>query len=183
VVVIGSVWTGGVDAWNAFTELAPMLGRQRLVALVFAAGVVVLVFELVRRRRLREEYSWFWIGIAAVVAILALWQDLLLTVSGWIGSSSSVSTLFFGALVFLFALVLQFSVRLSRLTHRHRTLGQRLALLEAEVLRLRAQELEVRPRTDAHEPKPAGQQPDRPRERTRAGDTAPARSVPHDGAA
>jgi hypothetical protein len=34
-------------------------------------------------------------------------------------------------------LALQFSVRLSRLTHRHRTMAQRLTLLEQEVERLR----------------------------------------------
>lgn len=122
---------------TALLELAPMLDRQRIVALALATVVVVLVFELVRRRKLREEYSWVWIAIAIVVATFAIEQDLLLTVSRWIGASSSVSTLFFGAIMFLMALVLQFSVRLSRLTHRHRTLGQRLALLEAEVLRLR----------------------------------------------
>ena len=121
----------------ALLELAPMLDRQRIVALALAATVVALVFELVRRRKLREEYSWVWIATALVVATFAIEQDLLLTISRWIGASSPVSTLFFGAIVFLMALVLQFSVRLSRLTHRHRTLGQRLALLEAEVLRLR----------------------------------------------
>jgi hypothetical protein len=121
----------------ASTDLAPMLDRQRIVAIALAGAVIALVFELVRRRKLREEYSWVWIGTAVVVAVLAVQQDLLLTFSRWIGASSSVSTLFFGALLFLFALVLQFSVRMSRLTHRNRTLGQRLALLEAEVLRLK----------------------------------------------
>lgn len=121
-------------------ELEPMLARQRVIAVVLAALVAGVVFELVRRRRLREEYAWVWIGTTVVVVALALDQALLLTLSEWIGSSSTVSTLFFGALLFLLALVLQFSVRLSRLTHRHRTLGQRLALLEAEVLRLRARE-------------------------------------------
>ncbi len=118
-------------------DLEPMIARQRVIALVLAAIVAGAVFELVRRRKLREEYAWVWMGTTVVVAALALQQDLLLTISEWIGSSSTVSTLFFGALLFLLALVLQFSVRLSRLTHRHRTLGQRLALLEAEVLRLR----------------------------------------------
>jgi hypothetical protein len=118
-------------------ELAPMLDRQRMVAIGLAVAVVLVVFELVRRRKLREEYSWVWIAVAAVITLLALQQDLLLTISRWIGSSSSVSTLFFGALLFLLTLVLQFSVRLSRLTHRHKTLGQRLALLEEEVERLR----------------------------------------------
>jgi hypothetical protein len=138
-------------------DLEPMLARQRVIALVLTALVAGAVFELVRRRKLREEYSWVWMATTVVVAALALQQDLLLTISEWIGSSSTVSTLFFGALLFLLALVLQFSVRLSRLTHRHRTLGQRLALLEAEVLRLReraaAQERDGTPaRPAAHEP-------------------------------
>lgn len=124
----------GPLATTLAAELAPMHDRQRLVALVLAVGVVATVFELVRRRKLREEYSWVWVAVAVLVAVLALHQELLLTVSQWIGASSSVSTLFFGALLFLFALVLQFSVRLSRLTHRHKTLGQRLALLEAQLL-------------------------------------------------
>ena len=120
-------------------ELEPLLDRQRVVALGIAAGLVVLVFELVRRRKLREEYSWVWIATAVLLAILALNQDLLITVSRWIGSASVVSTLFFGAFLFVFALLLQCSVRLSRLTHRHRTLGQRVALLEEEVQRLRGE--------------------------------------------
>jgi len=120
-------------------DLEPLLDRQRIVALGIAAGLVVLVFELVRRRKLREEYSWVWVGTAVLLAILALNQHLLMTVSRWIGSASVVSTLFFGAFLFVFALLLQCSVRLSRLTHRHRTLGQRVALLEEEVLRLRGE--------------------------------------------
>ena len=45
--------------------------------------------------------------------------------------------MFFGAIVFLLALCIQFSIRLSRLTHRQRTLAQRMALLEEEVGELR----------------------------------------------
>lgn len=118
-------------------ELTPLLERQRLVAVLVASGVLVLVVELVRRRKLREEYSWVWVATSLVLIALAASRDLLHTLSSWIGAASSVSTLFFGAFVFLLALVLQFSVRLSRLTHRHRTLAQRMALLEEEVRRLR----------------------------------------------
>ena len=110
-----------------------MHDRQRVVALTGAAIVVLVVFELVRRRKLREEYSWIWIATAAGVCVLALNQGLLLTLTRWIGAASSVSTLFFGTIVFLMALCVQFSIRLSRLTHRQRTLAQRLALLEEEL--------------------------------------------------
>jgi hypothetical protein len=140
---------------QAATEIAPLLDRQRYVALAVAAAVVVLVFELVRRRKLREEYSWVWVATATFVAALALEGDLLTTISAWVGSSSPVWTLFFGTMVFLLALALQFSVRLTRLTHRHRTLGQRMALLEAEVQRLRE-------RQDGEERAPERRHADRP---------------------
>ncbi len=125
------------SALDAVGEVAPLLDRQRYVALTVAATVVAVVFELVRRRKLREDYSWVWIATAIVVATLALEGQLLASISAFVGSSSPVWTLFFGTMVFLLALALQFSVRLSRLTHRHRTLGQRVALLEAEIQRLR----------------------------------------------
>jgi len=121
----------------AMADLEPMHDRQRVVAIVGAIAVVLVVFELVRRRKLREEYSWVWLATAAAVCVLALNQGLLLTITGWLGAASSASTLFFGAIVFLMALCVQFSIRLSRLTHRQRTLAQRLALLEEEVGDLR----------------------------------------------
>ncbi|MCB9876466.1 MAG: DUF2304 domain-containing protein [Planctomycetes bacterium] len=112
---------------------SPLSERQRFLAILFAVAVAVLVFELVRRRKLREEYSWLWVATSVGVAVLALEQDLLVTLAGWVGATTTASTLFLGALVFLMALVLQFSVRLSRLTLRQRTLAQRLAILEAQL--------------------------------------------------
>lgn len=121
----------------AAVDLEPLHDRQRLVALALALFTLLFVGELVRRRKLREEYSWVWIATSLALLLLAWKQDLLVSFSQMIGAASTVSTLFFGAFLFLFALVLQFSVRLSRLTHRHRTMGQRLALLEEELSRLR----------------------------------------------
>ena len=140
-----------IDALNTtlaltrLAELTPMHQRQRVVAIAGSVTVVLVVFELVRRRKLREEYSWVWIATAGAVSLLALNQSLLLTITRWIGAASSASTLFFGAIVFLLALCIQFSIRLSRLTHRQRTLAQRMALMEEEMRELRRQQLEKTP--------------------------------------
>lgn len=140
-----------IDALNTtlaltrLAELTPMHQRQRVVAIAGSITVVLVVFELVRRRKLREEYSWVWIATAGAVSLLALNQSLLLTITRWIGAASSASTLFFGAIVFLLALCIQFSIRLSRLTHRQRTLAQRMALMEEEMRELRRQQLEKTP--------------------------------------
>ena len=121
-------------------QLEPLPGRQRLTAIVVAIAILLLVLELVRRRKLREEYSWFWAATAMLLIVLALYEGFLVELSSWIGAASVVSTLFFGAFLFLLVLALQFSIRLSRLTHRNRTLAQRLALLEQEIERLRGEE-------------------------------------------
>ncbi|MCK5944909.1 MAG: DUF2304 domain-containing protein [Planctomycetes bacterium] len=134
-------------------DLEPMHDRQRIVAIAGSIAVALIVFELVRRRKLREEYAWVWLATAAAVCLLALDQALLLTITGWLGAASSASTLFFGAIVFLMALCVQFSIRLSRLTHRQRTLAQRLALLEEEVGELRRQR---RPQAARDEAPPSG---------------------------
>ena len=87
--------------------MAPLLERQQLVAITGAVAVLLIVLELVRRRKLREEYSWVWVATAIGIVILALNQGLLKTIGSWIGAASSVSTLFFGAIIFLIALTVQ----------------------------------------------------------------------------
>ena len=56
----------------AAAELAPLPERQRLVAIAIADGLFLLVFELIRRRKLREEYAWVWLLTAAGLMMLAL---------------------------------------------------------------------------------------------------------------
>jgi hypothetical protein len=120
-------------------QLTPLPGRQQFLAIVLASTILVLVLELVRRRKLREEYAWVWIAVSLVLFAIAADEDVIVAISRLIGSATGTSTLFFGAILFLLLLALQFSVRLSRLTHRSRTLAQRMALLEQELDRLRAQ--------------------------------------------
>ncbi len=124
--------------------LQPLPERQTIVAITLAVTVLIVVVELVRKRRLREEYSLLWVGTAAVLLLLALKQDLILELSKLFGAAQSSSTLFFLALVFLMLLSLQFSVHLSRLTFRNKALSQRIALLEREMEELRTPQRKAR---------------------------------------
>ena len=125
--------------------------RQRMVAVMLAVAILVLVLELVRRRSLREEYSVLWIVTAILLLVLALNYPLLVWVARLIGAEvQPQSALFFGALVFVLLLCLQFSVRLSRLTWRMRMLTQRLALLEEETHEKEAHGKEAREETREH---------------------------------
>lgn len=112
--------------------------RQKVVAIVIAIALLVVVVELVRKRKLREEYSVLWILTAVALMALA-WEYRLLDVfQQAVGIVEPQFALFFGGLLFLMAIALQFSVRLSKLTYRNKSLTQRVALLERELDELRA---------------------------------------------
>jgi hypothetical protein len=111
--------------------------RNIIVAVAVGLGMLFLVIELVRRRKLREEYSWLWLLTASVILLLTLWFDLLKWITHMIGAIVPSSTIFLFAFVFLIFISLHFSVVISKLTDRNKELAQRHALLELEVNELK----------------------------------------------
>lgn len=107
------------------------------LAVAVAFTMLVIVVELVRRQKLREEYAFLWIGTAVLLMCMALDERITRALCHLVGANSQQSVLFFGGLVFLMLVALQFSVRLTKLTFRNKVLGQRLALLERELTELR----------------------------------------------
>jgi hypothetical protein len=115
--------------------------RNKVVALVFGIGMLIIIIDLVRRRKLREEYSWLWLMTGAGILILSLWFDLLKWVTHLVGAITPSSTIFLFAFLFLIFISLHFSVVISKLTDRNKELAQRYALLEIEVRELKKKNL------------------------------------------
>ena len=109
-----------------------MLLRQKVLAAVVGLALLIVIIELVRRRKLKEEYSWLWILAGAAVLALGLSNTLLLAVTRFIGAGFPASTVFFFGIFFILALSLQFSVKISSLETKVKNLTQELALLRAE---------------------------------------------------
>lgn len=107
--------------------------RQQVMVVLASVGLLVIILELVRRRKLREEYSWLWMLTGVVILVLGIWYDLLLFITHFIGVTLPASTIFFFGLFFLILINLYFSVKISKLTDQIKKLAQRLALLAEEV--------------------------------------------------
>ena len=99
--------------------------------IVVAIFLIALIIYLVRKRMLREEYSWLWILTGLGLLILAISRALLDWVSELIGILP-ITALFLLAILFLVAIVLQFSIRLSELTDQVRKLAQVLAVKQSD---------------------------------------------------
>ncbi|MFL5844094.1 MAG: DUF2304 domain-containing protein [Solirubrobacteraceae bacterium] len=102
---------------------------NRVLALVCGLGVLLLIVELVRRRRLKEEYSVLWVMTGIVVLVLAGWLELLGFITDVIGGTTPSSTLFFFGLVFVFMMLLHFSIRFSAMERKHTGLVQEIGLM------------------------------------------------------
>lgn len=109
-----------------------MTQTQRIFALVASLSTLLFILELVRRRKLREEYSWLWILTSGSMILLVIFYGALGWLSGLIGAAAPVTTLFIFALLFLLLISVHFSTVISRLTQQVRRLTQELALLSAE---------------------------------------------------
>jgi hypothetical protein len=123
--------------------------RIQVVAIGGTLVLLLIVLELVRRRRLLERYALVWLASALILLALGIWQGLLVTIANAIGVFYPPTALFVIAFGFILVLLLHFSTAVSRLTDQSKVLAQRLALMEQ-----RQHELEKR-LADAGEPVPA----------------------------
>jgi Mg2+/citrate symporter len=108
-----------------------MTGIQQAFAIVLALATLGGIVELVRRRRLKEEYALLWIGTSGGMVILASWYGLIEVLTRAIGAVTPTTTLFIFALFFLLLISVHFSVVISRLTEQVHRLTQELAIHEA----------------------------------------------------
>ena len=104
--------------------------RQKLVAIFICLVIFAAIIELVRRRKLREEYSWFWLLTGVGLFFLAVKYDVLVAITKFIGASFPTSTLFFFGILFLILVALHFSIVLSHFADQIKNLAQELALLK-----------------------------------------------------
>lgn len=105
--------------------------HQRVFAILTAIVVFLLIVEMVRRRRLREEYSWLWLLTGAVMILLVVWYRLLVYITWVIGAGTPVTTLFLFSTLFLLIIAVHYSVIISKLTTQVKNLAQELALLRS----------------------------------------------------
>ncbi len=105
-----------------------------IAAAVASFLLLVVVFELIRSRRLRERYALLWLLTGLVLLALSLWRGGLNTIAGWFGVTGyPPAVLFAVGSLFIILVLLHYSTVISRLSDQNTILAQRLALLEEQI--------------------------------------------------
>jgi hypothetical protein len=122
---------------NALAAVGDLGLKAQIIAVVGTVLFLVLVIELVRRRRLVERYALLWISAAILLVLLSLWGGGLRAIADALGIRTPVNALFLLGLGTTFVLALHFSVAFSRLSEETKILAQEVARLDGEQRRLR----------------------------------------------
>ena len=113
------------------------LSRTQLITALGAVLLALVVLDLVRRRRLSEEYSLLWVVATTVIAILGFSTPVLTWITHVLGFLFESSTTFAFGLGFSIVMLLYQSLHQSRLASENQVLTRELALLRDEVETLR----------------------------------------------
>lgn len=107
--------------------------KQQIFALAVSLLVFLFTIDMVRRKRLREEYSVLWLFTSFVMFVLVLKYDWLVALTRLIGAGLPTTTLFLGSIIFLVLLSVQFSIKISKLADQVKNLVQDNALLRKKL--------------------------------------------------
>ena len=115
-----------------------MTDRVQVVALACSVLLLLLVLELVRRRRLTEEYSALWIVLAVSLIGISLRRDVLDSAAKWLGVYYPPAVLVLMLVAIISVAALSFSVILSRHQRQIDRLIEENAIMGAELRELRS---------------------------------------------
>lgn len=136
------------------------IDQIQIISIVVSFLLFFMLILLIRKKRLKEEYSLLWMFFSLVFIVLSIWRDGLNYFSSLLGIAYPPAAIFIILLMAVFFILIQFSVIISQLSDKNKTLAQDLALLKFEFGKLKkemlgAKETEVENQDDISSSKTA----------------------------
>lgn len=112
--------------------------RIQYLAIVGSILMLIGIIELIRKKRLKEEYALLWLFGGAIFLFFALWRMGLHHLSYFIGIAYPPITLLLLILIGVIAILVHYSIVITKLSKQNKRLTQELGLLkwELETLKL-----------------------------------------------
>lgn len=107
-----------------------MIFTRYLLGIVGALLIIIVVVELLRRGKLRERHTIWWLIAGAISLVFAVFPAILDGLATALGIDVPTNLVFFVGIVVLFLVCIQQSAELTRTEERTRTLAERVAVLD-----------------------------------------------------
>ena len=109
------------------------MNRITILAVGASALLLLYILEMVRRRKLRTEYSILWLFGSMVILVLSVKKEWLDWASQAVGIYYPPSFLFLVGMLFILFILIHFSITISKLYQMNKKMAQELGLLKQEL--------------------------------------------------
>ena len=107
--------------------------RIQILAIIGSGVLIIFIIELIRRKKLKEEFAVLWLGMGIVFLVISLFRKLLDKFSLLVGIGYPPAALFLILIMGLTVILIHFSVAISRLKEENKKLAQEMGLLRKEL--------------------------------------------------
>lgn len=104
-----------------------------VVGIAGALLILVVVIELLRRGKLRERHTFWWLIAGVLSLAVAVFPTSLDWLADLLGVDTPINLVFFVGIVVLFLVCIQQSTELTQSEERIRSLAERAALLDDRI--------------------------------------------------
>jgi hypothetical protein len=113
--------------------------RIQYIAILGSIFVLGFIIELIRRKKLKEEFSLLWLFCGVVFLVFSLWRKGLEVLAIFLGIGYAPAALFLLLIMAIYIILIHYSVILSELAETSKTLVQEVGLLKFEIQNIRKQ--------------------------------------------
>lgn len=109
--------------------------KMRIFSFLVGLSLFILIIELVRRRKMKEEYSFLWLLSGVLICAVSVSYEIIAWITKLVGAVYGPSMLLFFGLLFLAVISIFYSVKLSGISDQVKNLAQKMSILECEIKR------------------------------------------------
>lgn len=107
--------------------------RIQVLSIIGSVSLVLFILKLIKRRKLKEEYSLLWLTCGIAFTLLSVFKPLLELFARTVGIIYAPAAIFLMLIVSAFLILIQFSVVISKLSESNKNLTQEVGILKAEL--------------------------------------------------
>lgn len=122
------------------TILLNALNTNRIQYIAIAGSIVLLlvIFGLIRSKRLKEEYSLLWLLFGFIFLLISIFRDALEWFAQLVGIAYAPAALLLILLMAVYLILIHNSIIVSGISEKNKLMSQEIALLKKEIEDLKA---------------------------------------------
>ena len=110
-----------------------MTTASYILGVLSAIVTLVVVIEMLRRRRLRERHAIWWLIAGTLALVVGVFPSTLIWAASLVGVAIPLNLVFFVSVAVLFLVCIQHSAELTVLEAKTRILAEQTTLLELRI--------------------------------------------------